>query len=184
MIFGLTKRSFLAFLAAAAALVIVACGGEPEALPTQPPAPTSTPTPVPVPTPTSTIVPTIQVASTQAPTATLSPTVTPAPTTRLAPATATLAPNPTPVATEGGLFLQLADPEETEVFTDEPFLDVVGRTRVDAVVTINDTVVEPDVNGQFLLTVALEEGPNIIEVVASVASGEQQDLVLVAFYVP
>jgi hypothetical protein len=52
------------------------------------------------------------------------------------------------------------------------------------VVTINDTVVEPDIDGEFSLDVPLEEGPNIIEVVASVASGEQMDLVLVAIYLP
>ena len=51
-------------------------------------------------------------------------------------------------------------------------------------VTINDTVVEPDIDGEFSLDVPLEEGPNIIEVVASVASGEQMDLVLVAIYLP
>ena len=100
------------------------------------------------------------------------------------PATVTLAPTPTPLATEGELFLQLVEPEDTEVFTDEPSLEVVGRTRVDAVVTINDTVVEPDIDGRFSLTIELEEGPNIIEVVASVASGEQLDLVLVVLYVP
>tara|TARA_B100000809_G_scaffold77826_1_gene75659 strand:+ start:1208 stop:1600 length:393 start_codon:yes stop_codon:yes gene_type:complete len=93
-------------------------------------------------------------------------------------------PGPTLVATEGDLFLQLISPPETEVFTDTGTLAVVGRTRVDAVVTINDTVVEPDIDGEFSLDVPLEEGPNIIEVVASVASGEQMDLVLVAIYLP
>jgi hypothetical protein len=34
------------------------------------------------------------------------------------------------------------------------------------------------------LDVPLDVGPNIIEVVASVASGEQMDLVLVAIYLP
>ena len=88
------------------------------------------------------------------------------------------------MATEGDFSLQLVNPEETEVFVDSDTLSVVGRTRVDAVVTINDTIVEPDIDGQFSLDVTLEEGPNIIEVVASVASGEQMDLVLVALYLP
>jgi hypothetical protein len=61
---------------------------------------------------------------------------------------------------------------------------VVGRTRVDAVVTINDSLVEPDIDGEFSLDVPLYVGPNIIEVVASVASGEQMDLVIVAIYLP
>jgi len=114
-------------------------------------------------------------------------TVTPVPNATQAPAVKspdTGAPSPTPVATEGDFFLQLVAPAETEIFTDASLLTVVGRTRVDAVVTINDTIVEPNIDGEFSLDVALEEGPNIIEVVASVASGEQMDLVLVAIYLP
>ena len=63
-------------------------------------------------------------------------------------------------------------------------MTVAGRTRVDALVTINDTIVEPNIDGDFSLDMDLEEGPNIIEVVASVASGEQKNFVLVAIYVP
>ena len=114
--------------------------------------------------------------------ATLVPGNTPVPDAIVAPATET--PTATPVATEGELFLQLISPSETEVFTDAGSLSVVGRTRVDAVVTINDAIVEPDIDGEFSLDVPLEEGPNIIEVVVSVASGEQLDLVLVAIYLP
>nr|MBC8279216.1 hypothetical protein [Chloroflexota bacterium] len=93
-------------------------------------------------------------------------------------------PEPTPVATVGEFFLQLVEPAETEVFTDSASFSVLGRTRVDAVVTINDTIVEPNIDGEFSLDMTLEEGPNIIEVVASVATGEQKDLVLVAIYIP
>lgn len=117
-----------------------------------------------------------------APQATLIPGSTGSSNSTLAPPTPT--PLPTPVATEGELFLQLVSPEETEVFTDSNTLSVVGRTRVDAVVTINDTIVEPDIDGEFSLDVPLEEGPNLIEVVASVANGDQMDIVLVALYLP
>jgi hypothetical protein len=88
------------------------------------------------------------------------------------------------VATEGDFFLQLVSPAELEVFTDADTLTVIGRTRVDAVVTINDDIVEPNIDGEFSLEVPLGLGPNIIEVVASVASGEQMDLVIVAIYLP
>ncbi|NQW24580.1 MAG: hypothetical protein HQ475_14200 [SAR202 cluster bacterium] len=97
---------------------------------------------------------------------------------------ATDVPSSTPVATAGELFLQLVAPAETEIFTAVSPMTVTGRTRVDAVVTINDAIVEPDIDGMFTLDVPLEEGPNIIEVVASVASNEQMDLVLVAIYEP
>ena len=80
--------------------------------------------------------------------------------------------------------MQLVEPSEFEVFTDAGSMTVAGRTRIDAMVTVNDTIVEPNIGGEFSLDMALEEGPNIIELVASVASGEQLDLVLVAIYVP
>ena len=116
------------------------------------------------------------------PEATLIPANTASPNPAAAPTTETA--TATPVATEGDLFLQLISPPELEVFTETGTLTVIGRTRVDAVVTINDSVVEPDIDGEFSLDVPLEEGPNIIEVVVSVDSGEQLDLVLVAIYLP
>ena len=115
------------------------------------------------------------------PTAATSPTATEAPPEQVPTAES---PAPTPVATAGELFLQLVEPTEAEVFTNVGSMDVAGRTRVDAMVTINDTIVEPNIDGEFSLSMVLEEGPNIIEVVASIASGEQMDLVLVAVYVP
>lgn len=116
-------------------------------------------------------------------TATTVPAPTRAPTEAPTGAPAAI-PTPTPLATEGELFLQLVAPAEAEVFTDESSLRVIGRTRVDAVVTINDTLVEPGIDGEFSLDVRLEIGANIIEVVVSVASGEQMDLVLVVVYLP
>ena len=112
-------------------------------------------------------------------------TTLPSPTVPPVTPTAVPAPSATPnspvirqsdaeLATDGGLFLQMVSPLETEVLTSEPSLDIVGRTRIDAFVTINDTVVELGIDGQFSLGIDLEEGPNIIEVVASVARGEQK----------
>jgi len=65
------------------------------------------------------------------------------------------------------------------VFASDPMINIAARTRVDAVVTVNDTLVEPGIDGRFSLEVGLDVGANIIEVVASVASGEQEGLVLV-----
>ncbi len=155
------------------ALALSACGGGGDSVQaTSRPSPTATVASAPtIASPTATIVPAPTVASAPVPT----PAPTPAPTEP---------PSPTPLATEGGLFLQLERPEGLELLTEDAALEVVGRTRVDAVVTINDTIVEPDIDGRFSLTVDLETGPNIIEVVASVASGDQEDLVLVAIYIP
>ena len=78
----------------------------------------------------------------------------------------------------------MLEPQGLEVITGDSRIQLVGSTRIDAVVTVNDTVVEPDVDGLFALGVDLEEGPNIIEIVASISSGDQQDLVLVVVYSP
>ena len=93
-------------------------------------------------------------------------------------------PSPTQVATGGDLFLQLVEPAELEVITDVGSMTGAGRTRGEAWVTISDNRVEPNIDGEFSLEMALEDGPNIIELLASVASGEQMDLVLVAIYAP
>lgn len=137
-----------------------------------------------LPAPTATAQPaTVQdVPATQAPTsAPVAPVATVAPTT--APG-ADQEPTATPIATEAEFFLQLVEPAEPEVITAESTIEVIGRTRVDAVITVNDTLVEPDGEGVFTAEVELEEGPNFVEIVSSVASGEQADIVLVVIYVP
>lgn len=163
-------------LLASTTILIAACGDDsapldaptrvPDTIAATEPLP---PTPSPAATPAATPVP--------IPTAAASPTDSPVP-------TATLEPSPTPVATEAELFLQLVNPEELEVITEKSSIEIVGRTRVDAVVTVNDTFVEPDSDGLFSSVVELEEGPNIIEVIASITSGRQTDLVLVVTYIP
>ena len=175
-------------------LVALACNG---AETTEPPAPTQAPAATAEPTPLATASPAPEATATAEPTppATAEPSVeptveaTPIPTTvpTLEP-TATPLPDPTPMPAdaepEPELTLELLEPGELEVITEESRIELVGSTRVDAIVTINDTVVEPDGDGFFSLGVDLEEGPNIIEIVASVASGVQKDLVLVVIYIP
>lgn len=148
---------------------LAACSSpEPTATPTEAPTPTAEqPTATPVPTATATAT------ATPAPTPTPTPTVTPTP-------------FPTPTVSSVGteFFLELLTPTELEIITTDATLLVSGRTRVDAVVTINDDVASPDADGRFQTTVALELGANIIEVVASVASNEQDSIVITAVYLP
>ena len=179
------------FLLITLALVLVAaaCGGDSPTVvvaPTQAPVATSTPTPLATSIPAAatatsepSVEPTIEpsIPSTGEPTATTAPALKP---------TATSSPEPTaePVDADSEFTLELLEPDDLEVITEESRIEVVGSTRVDAVITINDTVVEPDGDGLFSLGVDLEEGPNLIEIIASVASGEQLDLVLVVIYLP
>ncbi len=61
---------------------------------------------------------------------------------------------------------EIAYVEGTEVL-------IVGRSRIDATVTIGDDFVELDEDGRFELLVTLDAGVNLIEVVASVSTGEE-----------
>ena len=160
-------------LAVIGALTAAACAGD-EPTPTTAPQPTDTPRP----TPTATAAP--------APTAEPTPTATAAPPTATPTPVPTATPTPAPTATPAPeeFVLHIVEPVEAETLTTNPTLLVSGRTRVDAVVTVNDTFVDPDIDGRFSAEIPLDEGPNIIEVVASIATGEELSTVLVVIYEP
>ena len=153
--------------------------------------PTPTPTvipPAPTPEPTRTPLPT----ETRVRTKTPMPTVTPVPTqTPVRAETPIPTPTPVPTATPDPLgaefFLEISSPEaeldEDIAFVSTSSVTIVGRTRVDAAVTIDDAFVEVDEEGRFEGTVDLEIGPNLIEVVASV-TGEEGSVVLIVAYEP
>jgi len=61
---------------------------------------------------------------------------------------------------------------------------VIGTTNVDAVVTVNGVPVEVDVLGIFSISVTLEEGPNVIEVMASDLLGNARSQTVVVFRMP
>lgn len=145
--------------------------------------PESEPIPIPVPTVAATTVPT-QVTPPAQPTATVisataTPTVIPTTATTVPPATAT----PVPDAT-GAFFLHIAEPLDGEAFVSTSTFDVVGRTSVDALVSVNDIFPDVEVDGTFTATVTLDEGPNVIEVVASTSAGDEASIVLLIIYEP
>lgn len=90
----------------------------------------------------------------------------------------------TPTPEPDSFVLNISSPVEAETVTTESSVVVAGQTRVDAVLSINDTFVEPDVDGRFSLVVELEEGPNVIEVVASISDAEVLSSVLTVISVP
>jgi hypothetical protein len=103
------------------------------------------------------------------------PTATPAP-------TPSPTPTPTPAPTE--FILQIEDPVDAEPITSSATLTVRGRTRADAAITVNDTFLTPDIDGIFSVDLTLEIGANIIEVVASIETGEELSAVLTVIYIP
>jgi hypothetical protein len=103
-------------------------------------------------------------------------------------ATATSEPTPTPEPTAtpapDEFVLHIITPEFDDSFSDTATIVVSGRTRVDAIITVNDAFVEPDADGAFSAEVTLDVDPNTIEVVASISTGEELSTVLSVIYAP
>ena len=120
------------------------------------------------------------------PTATPTPTSAPTATAPPPSPTPTSTPTPTAALTTGEgerLFIEIAEPaDESVVSTDT--VAVRGSTTADAVVSVNGAVVEVDAQGSFEAIVTLEEGPNLIEVVASDLTGAGESIDIVVVYIP
>ncbi len=122
----------------------------------------ATATPVPVPTATPIPVPT----ATPAPTATVVPP-TPVPTSTPVPVPTS---TPTPKSGTFNLSLDFEGLGEESVVRSETVL-LRGLTSPDAIVSVNGVIVQVQADGTFELTLLLEAGPNIVDVVASDLSG-------------
>ncbi len=132
--------------------------------------PVPEPTPKPVPTKVTPPKPTTVPATATA----VPPTATPEPT-----ATPTAIPDAT-----GAFFLHIAEPADGEAIVTTDTFDIVGRTSVDALVSVNDEFPDVAIDGTFTSTVTLDEGPNVIEVVASTSAGEESSIVILIIYEP
>lgn len=96
-------------------------------------------------------------------------------------------PTATPMPTETVFSLEISQPlNEAQVAADT--VVVIGRTAPNAVVSllVNEEIEIADVdqNGNFSVTITLEEGPNLIEVIASDQYGNEDSITLVVSYVP
>ncbi len=129
-------------------------------------------TPSPATSPQATATPGLAATAIPAPTATASTRPTPAP-------EATPAASPTLVP----FFLEVAAPEDESTIA-APSVEVKGRTVPDAVVSVNGELATVEADGSFTLSLSLEEGPNVIEVVASDFQGNEAARVLTVIYVP
>ncbi|GAI18785.1 unnamed protein product [marine sediment metagenome] len=92
-------------------------------------------------------------------------------------------PEPTPAPTPVGFFLKVTEPKDESTVTSSA-IPVSGTTSPDAVVSVNSEMVEVDERGNFSTMVTLEEGPNIIEVIASDFEGNKEGSVLAVIYIP
>lgn len=89
----------------------------------------------------------------------------------------------TPPTVAGTVPLQVLSPHGDEV-VNTPQMTVSGTTTPGAVVTVNDEILVAYPDGSFLTYVTLEEGPNLIEIVASDASGNESFVSLTVTYQP
>ena len=80
-------------------------------------------------------------------------------------------------------FLTVTQPADNSIINTDK-VEVRGCTTPDAVVSINGELVDVNEEGNFTMMVVLEEGPNIIEVIASDLEGNEESCVLVIIYVP
>ena len=80
-------------------------------------------------------------------------------------------------------FLTVTQPADNSIINTDK-VEVRGCTSPGAVVSVNGELVEVDEEGNFIMMVVLEEGPNIIEVIASDLEGNQESCLLVIIYVP
>lgn len=73
---------------------------------------------------------------------------------------------------------------QDETFTASAVISVTGQTSPGAVVSVDGNLVDVDTEGKFQTMVELEEGPNIIEIVASDLVGNEHSAVIRVIYEP
>ena len=82
------------------------------------------------------------------------------------------------------LFLEIINPSDKVAFVETATFMITARTLLDAAVSVNDDLVDVNEEGILESVITLVEGHNLIEVVASVSSGEEKSTVLTIFYLP
>ena len=90
---------------------------------------------------------------------------------------------PRPTAASEPLALSVLTPVDETVAT-TPQIEVTGTTSPGAVVTVNDEILIAGEDGSFTTLVVLEEGPNLIEILASNEAGNEAYVQLVVTYQP
>src|ERR1041385_7064361 len=127
---------------------------------------TPTPTAAPaLPVPTSSIPTTV--TSTTAESQNVAPIMPVQPTETIVPAT----------EVAETLALQVLAPQDDAV-VNAPQVDVIGLAPAGTVVSVNDDILIVGADGQFKSTLSLDEGPNLVEIVASDGSGNEASQIL------
>ena len=81
----------------------------------------------------------------------------------------------------GNLWLRLFTPRQDEIVTQE-VIEVSGQAPPETVISLNDIIFLVPEEGSFSIPITLDEGPNVIEFVASNLDGDEIALVLTIVY--
>lgn len=111
-------------------------------------------------------------------------TQTSEPQTAIPPATLIVEPpTATPFTSVMAAALQVLSPQDQEVVTASQ-IDIIGTAPVNTILTIDDQILIVGVDQQFKTSVFLEEGPNLIEIIASDLEGNESFLEITVIYEP
>jgi len=86
-------------------------------------------------------------------------------------------------ATSESLWLQVLSPLDNAV-VNSPQVDVTGSAPAGTVISVNDEILIAGADQQFMTTVTLDEGPNLIEVIASDENGNETSVLVTVTYEP
>ena len=92
-------------------------------------------------------------------------------------------PTATPFNSVMAVALQVLSPQDQEVVTTGQ-IDIIGTAPVNTIITIDDQILIVGADQQFKTSVFLEEGPNLIEVIASDLEGNESFLEITVIYEP
>jgi hypothetical protein len=85
--------------------------------------------------------------------------------------------------TLGSLWLQVLSPQD-EAVINTPQVDVIGSAPAGTVVSVNDEILIVGDDQQFKTTMSLDDGPNLIEILASDENGDEMSLLVTVTYEP
>ena len=100
--------------------------------------------------------------------------------------TAVIQPTPTNISLPepaGAIWLQVLSPLD-EAVVSAPQVDVIGSAPAGSVVSVNEEILLVGDDQQFHTVVLLEEGPNLIEIIASDENGNETSALLAVTYEP
>ena len=83
--------------------------------------------------------------------------------------------------TSGSLWLRLFTPKDGEI-VNLNMINVSGQAPVETVISLGEDIILVGNEGSFSIPVTLDEGPNVIELVASNVDGDIIELVLTIVY--